>query len=207
MRLRQQKAAPDLVDRKRKWVLIAASAVALLTVGALVIGWLLYPSDRTPKGAYYRVVTAVNQGHAEAVFPYLETPAQHAAFTIHHYAAASAKAIEDAYPEAKKAQALERLRPLVAAKDGPGVFALYAERYGWLAQLRKDLSGVASIEIEGERATVQTVRGTRYAFRRRDNGMWGLTLFTGKLAADAEKAARDHSVIEAASKDFKAAKN
>ena len=50
---------------------------------------------------------------------------------------------------------------------------------------RRDLSGVARVEIEGERASVVTARGTRYPFRRRDNGIWGLTLFTAELMAEA----------------------
>ena len=44
------------------------------------------------------------------------------------------------------------------------------------------MSGIAKVEIAGDRATVETARGTRYAFRRRENGIWGLTLFTAPLA-------------------------
>jgi hypothetical protein len=86
------------------------------------------------------------------------------------------------------------------------VFALYAHQNAWLARLRKDMSAMASVEVTGERATVETVRGTRYPFRRRDNGIWGLTLFTAKLVAEAEKAARDHSLIEQAARDYERAR-
>jgi hypothetical protein len=187
--------------------LLRGSAFALIAlVIALVAGWAFYPTDRTPKGAYYRVVTAVNQRDAEAVFPYLETAAQHAAFSIHHYNADAVKRIREDYPDGEREQALEARLPMAEAHEGPGVFALYATRLGWMDRLRRDLSGVARVEIDGERATVETVRGTRYAFRKRDNGMWGLTLFTGKLVTDAEKAARDFSVIDTAAKDFAAAR-
>ena len=63
-------------------------------------------------------------------------------------------------------------------------------------------AGIAKVEIVGERATVQTVKGTRYAFRRRDNGIWGLTLFTAALHAEAEKAARDAALIEKNAGDY-----
>ncbi len=69
-------------------------------------------------------------------------------------------------------------------------------------RLRKDMSGVAKIDVQGERATVQTAHGTRYPFRRRDNGIWGLTLFTATLSAEAEKAARDLALIDKAASDY-----
>jgi len=49
---------------------------------------------------------------------------------------------------------------------------------------------------------VQTAHGTRYPFRRRDNGIWGLTLFTATLSAEAEKAARDLLLIDKAANDY-----
>ena len=94
-----------------------------------------------------------------------------------------------------------------AAPDGPDVFALFAARLGWVSLLRRDLSGVSKVDVEGERATVQTARGTRYSFRRRENGIWGLTLFTASLTAEAEKAARDLDVIEQAASDYARAKD
>ena len=92
------------------------------------------------------------------------------------------------------------------APDGSNVFALYAKQKGWLDRLRRDLSGVARVDIQGDRASVQTARGTRYPFRRRDNGIWGLTLFTASLTAEAERAARDASLVEQATKDYDRAK-
>jgi hypothetical protein len=63
------------------------------------------------------------------------------------------------------------------------------------------------VETRGERATVETARGTRYPFRRRpENGIWGLTLFTATLAAEAERAARDFALIERAADDYELAK-
>jgi hypothetical protein len=89
------------------------------------------------------------------------------------------------------------------APDGADVFALYAQRLGFVDRLRRDLSGVAHVEIQGERATVQTARGTRYPFRRRpENGIWGLTLFTAVLEAEAERAARDFALIDRAAGDY-----
>lgn len=186
--------------RTRRWLV---AVVVLVVVNAAL--WLLYPSDRTPKGAYYRVTVAVNRDKPEKLFPYLETAAQHAAFTIHKYSVDAIKRIEAAYPNEQAQREKERYVTLAALEPGPGVFRWYVEKYGWMDQLRRDMSGVASVEISGERATVETVRGTRYAFRMRENGMWGLSLFTARLVADAEKAARDYSVIDAAASDYERA--
>ncbi len=189
--------------RSRRLWLWAGAGLALLLL--LRIGWWLYPTDRTPKGAYYRIVTAVNRGDTRAIFPYVETRGQHAAFSIQGYSEKATDLVRRHYPEPEKQRLLARLQPLVDAQDGPGVFELYAQRHGWVAQLRKDLSGVANMVIEGDRATIETARGTRYPFRRRENGIWGLTIFTAQLVADAEKAARDYSVIQQAAEDYQAA--
>lgn len=186
-------------NRKVAWILALA---ALVVFGWFASSWLRYPSDRTAVGAYYRVMSAVNRGDVEALFPYIETDAQHAAFTIHDYVVKSYDRVNEAYPEPERSQQLQRLKPIQELQPGPGVFAWYARQQGWVDRLRRDLSGVASVEEQADRATVQTVRGTRYPFRRRDNGMWGLTLFTARLVADAEKAARDFSVIDAAASDY-----
>lgn len=186
--------------RRKRWVWIVS-----LAGFAYALAWLFYPSDRSPKGAYYRVTSAVNTGDTHRLFPYLETAAQHAAFTIHKYSVDALKRIDEAYPPEVARIERQRFADVAALEPGPGVFGWYAQRLGWMDRLRQDLSGVAKVEIQGERATVETVRGTRYAFRRRDNGMWGLTLFTSHLVADAEKAARDFSVIEAAAADYQSA--
>ncbi len=177
--------------------------VLLVGVG-LLVAWGLYPTDKSPRGSYYRVMSAVNSGRPEAVFPYVETEAQHAAFTIGKYHRDAKAIVERAYPEPARSQELARLQALAQVEPGPGVFRWYAERYGWIARLRRDLSGVESVEVNGDRATIVTARGTRYPFRRRDTGMWGLTLFTARLVADGKKAARDFEQIEAAAADYEA---
>jgi hypothetical protein len=58
------------------------------------------------------------------------------------------------------------------------------------------------VDAASERATVVTARGTRWPFRRRDNGIWGITIFTAELVAEAEKATRDLAVVESAAADY-----
>ncbi len=181
------------------WMLLAAMA--------LVLAWYFYPTDKSPRGSYYRVMSAVNRGEAEAVFPYIETEAQHAAFSIGKYTRQAMAVVERSYPEAARHAELARLRPLATVEPGPGVFAWYSEQHGWMARLRQDLSGVKAVEVNGDRATIETARGTRYPFRRRDTGMWGLTLFTARLVTDANKAARDLEQIQAAAADYEAGRS
>ena len=179
----------------------------LLGVGALVgarvvYAYVAFPSDRTPEGAYLRVAIAVNQGKPEAFFAYTETRAQHAAYTIRDFRKKSRERVLAAYPEPERTRLAREYAAEADAPDGADVFALYAKRYGWMARLRRDLSGVKKVEVAEDRATVETAHGTRYPFRRRENGIWGLTLFTPILDAEAERAARDHSVIEKAAADY-----
>ena len=94
------------------------------------------------------------------------------------------------YPAAERDALLGAWQPEANAPDGSDVFALVAQRRGWVARLRKDLSGAVSIDASGERATVVTARGTRYPFRKRDNGIWGLTIFTADLLTQQDAAER-----------------
>jgi hypothetical protein len=187
---------------KRRTVLIVAGGALLLPAGGFAWAWLTYPSDRTPEGAYLRVMNGVNRGRAQEIFAYTETPAQHACFTIRTYRRQARERVLAAYPEPERSRLAREYEAEATAADGADVFALYAERKGWINRLRRDLSGVKQVEIQGERATVETVRGTRYPFRRRDNGIWGLTLFTAVLVAEAEKAARDAGMIDKAAQDY-----
>jgi len=179
-------------------------AFVLLSLGAwFALAWLRYPSDRTPEGAYLRVVTAVNRGRAEDFFAYLETRAQHACFTIRDYRKRSRERVLAAYPEPERTRLAALYEEEAATPDGPQLFALFAKRRGWLTQLRRDMSGIAHVERRAERASIETVRGTRYPLRiREENGIWGLTLFTAELVAEAERAARDFELIERASLDY-----
>jgi len=47
-----------------------------------------------------------------------------------------------------------------------------------------------------------TARGTRYPFRRRENGIWGLTVFTAELLAEANRASRDLDMVNRAADDY-----
>jgi hypothetical protein len=174
---------------------------------ALAVGaWLAlrrpFPSDRTPEGAYLRIALALEEDRPRDTFAYLETEAQWACYTIRDDRAKAVARARASYPDAEGASLVAAWGPEADAADGADVFAIEATSRGWLARLRKDLSGVRSVDIEGDRATVITARGTRYPFRRRDNGIWGLTIFTADLVAAAEKATRDLSVVEAAADDY-----
>ena len=179
------------MPRRTQRVLAFLGVVAL---GLLAFRfWPRYPSNRTPEGAYLRVAKAVNLGHPEDFFAYLETAAQHAAYTIRDYRKRTRDRILSTYPDPERTRAAAEYGDVADAPDGQDVFAAFAVKRGWVGMLRRDLSGIARVEVQGERATVETVKGTRYPFRRRENGIWGLTLFTAVLVTEAERAARDSS--------------
>jgi len=192
------------VSRRR--LLWAGAFAGVAVVGSVVAAHVSYPSDRTPEGAYYRIVIAINRDAPGECFAYLETAAQHACFTIRDYRKRSRERILAAYPESEQQELLARHADEASAADGADVFALYARRLGWIKRLRRDLSGIGHVEVRAERATVETARGTRYPFRRRENGIWGLTLFTGALVAEAERAARDFEMIDRAARDYERAR-
>jgi hypothetical protein len=187
--------------RMRQWVVLGALVVA--------IAGLLYaavrrpfPSDRTPEGAYLRIAQAVAKDDPRATFAYLEDEAQWASFTIRDMRRRARDRIAASYPEPERTELLARHADVAAADDGSDAFALLYRQRGWSKRLRKDLSGVARVESEGERASVVTVHDTRWPFRRRKNGIWGLTIYTAELLAESEKATRDLAVVTSAADDY-----
>lgn len=161
-----------------------------------------FPPDHTPAGAYVRIAKAVSDGDARGMFPYLETDAQWASFTIRDARKTALEKVRASYPPEERRAYEAAYVALASAPDGPDAFAVLAVQHGWLTRLKRDLSGVASVEIDGPRASVVTARGTRYPFRLRENGIWGLTIFTADLLAEAQKASRDLAVVSAAADDY-----
>jgi len=120
---------------------------------------------------------------------------------------AAVSAIQQSYPEGPERDALlAAYRPEADAPDGPDVFLVLDKKHRFIARMRKDLSGIATIETQGDRATITTARGTRYTFRRRPNGVWGLTLFSAEMLDASERAARDLASVKAAAQDYARAK-
>jgi hypothetical protein len=167
--------------------ILLVAAITLVAVRAL---YRPFPPDTTPAGAYLRVALAISKQNERDMFAYLETDAQWSCFSIRDMRREAASLALAHYPKPEGENLAASVREEASAPDGPDVFVIMAKRKGFAARLRRDLSGVASVEIDGERASVVTARGTRYPFRRRENGIWGLTVFTAELMAERERAAR-----------------
>jgi hypothetical protein len=180
---------------------ILAGCLAALYAAFIVHSHVTFPKDTTPEGAYARIVLAVTKGNPRDCFAYLETQAQWAAYTIRDFRTKSARIVERDYPEAEKNALLAAYRGQADVPDAADTWLTLAEQRGYIARLRKDLSGMKGVEVSGE-----TARGTRYAFRRRDNGIWGLTTFTAELMAEADKAARDYEMVTKSARDYERAR-
>lgn len=188
----------DWLGRRRSLIIVA------LAMGAVVfaLAYRPVPPDRTPEGAFLRIAKSVAADDPKGFFAYLETEAQWACYTIRDARAKASARIAKSYPEPQRSELLAQYEREASAPDGSDVFALVYRERNWSRRLRKDLSGVARVEQEGERASVVTVQGTRWPFRRRDNGIWGITIFTAELVAESEKATRDLAVLSAAADDY-----
>jgi hypothetical protein len=187
---------------RRPYLWLLVGVVLLVAGGAVAIARRPFPADTTPEGAYARIALSIAERRPRDSFAYLETEAQWASFTIRDARKQACDLVRASYPADEREKLLAEWSAEADAPDGPDEFALLAAQRGWIARLERDLSGAAHVEVQGERATVVTARGTRYAFRRRDNGIWGLTLFTAELQAEAERASRDLEVVERAARDY-----
>jgi hypothetical protein len=187
----------------RRSILIGIGLLAC-GAGAFALVYRPFPSDRTPEGAYMRIARAAVEDNPLGFFAYLETEAQWACYTLRDTRRKASLLVAAHYPEPQRSQLLEEYKTFAEAPDGSDVFAYEYRAKRWSHRLRKDLSGVARVERDpsSDRATVVTARGTRWPFRLRENGIWGLTIFTAELAAEAEKATRDLAVVESAAADY-----
>lgn len=191
------------------WILVVPAGVVGLLLLANHLFWQLagrFPPDTTPEGAYLRIAAAITDNKPRDAFAYLEDQAQHAAYSIRDYRQKASARIAAAYPEPERSRLIEAYKVHATAEDGADIWVDIALHQGWVGRLRRDLSGVAHVEKLGERATIETSRGTRYGFRRRENGIWGLTMFTADLTAESERASRDADVVEKAAIDYERAK-
>ncbi len=193
------------MDRRR---IVIGGVLAAIVIGVVaVVFYKPFPPDKTPEGAYARIAKAIAEQRPRDVFPYLEQDAQDAAFSIHDMRKAARDAIASNYPQGAERDALlAAYRAEAEAPDGPDVFMLFDKKDHFIARLRKDLSGIAKVETAGDRATITTARGTRYTFRKRPNGVWGLTLFSAEMLDGSERAARDLASVRAAAEDYARAK-
>lgn len=178
-----------------------AAAVALGWGGLHLLFRRPFPSDQTPEGAYLRIAQAMAKDEPRQLFAYLEDEAQWASFTIRDMRRRARDRIATSYPEPERGTLLAQHGKVAAAEDGSDAFSVLFVQRGWARRLRKDLSGVQRVETDGDRASVVTVQGTRWPFRRRKNGIWGLTIFSAELLAESEKATRDLDVVNAAADD------
>jgi hypothetical protein len=187
---------------RRRIVVLIAAGLAVLGAWLAWRGLTQFPPDTTAEGAYLRIAYSISRGQPEECFAYLEQDAQDATYTILDYASKARLRIAESYPEPERSQALGAL----ALGERAASPAHSAAERGWIGRLRRDLSGVDRVDVAGERATVITARGTRYPFRRRPNGMWGLTVFTAELLGESERMARDWDRIQQAAADYERGK-
>jgi len=150
--------------RSRGMLVITTALLVVIGVGYFVVSHRPFPPETTPEGAYARIALFVAERRLRDAFPYLETDAQWASYTIRDMRRKACERVKSSYPAGERDQLLEAWREEADAPDGADVFALHAMSRGWVARLERDLSGVAHVEVQGERASVVTARGTRYPF-------------------------------------------
>jgi hypothetical protein len=201
------RAKPTLSALARSPLVLLFVAIAVVVeIGTKATGRKPFPPETDPAGAYARIALAVADRRPKDIFPYLETEAQWASFSLQKERKEACDKVRTNYPTGEQEKLLDTWKAEGDAADGPDAFARLAVTRGWIGRLERDLSGVDHVETHGDRATVVTARGTRYPFRRRENGIWGLTIFTAELTAEAERATRDLDVVEKAARDYDRAK-
>jgi hypothetical protein len=191
----------------RRWALLGLAALAVGLVALFVVrAFSSLPPETQPEGAYVRVAERISGGEERRVFALLDDRAKDACDRLWKARREASNRVDGAYPEPERTRLLEKYKPVAGAESAEEAWDVLAVRRGWIALLRKDLSGVTKVVVDdaggGEAATIETARGARYPFAKRANGTWGLSLFTAELVDDAWRAERDLEVIQKAAADY-----
>ena len=80
-----------------------------------------FPSDRTPDGAYLRIAKAIAEGDPRGIFPYLETDAQWACFTIRDARKKALDRVVASYPESQRREYEQAYSEEANAPDGSAI--------------------------------------------------------------------------------------
>lgn len=187
----------------RRWVLLGLAAL-VVALGALlaVRAFSALPPETAPEGAYVRVAERIARGDERSVFELLDDRAKDACSRLWRARREASNLVDGVYPEPERGRLLELWRPLASGESAADAWDVLSARRGWVSTLRKDLSGVVKVSVEGDSASIETARGARYPFAKRADGTWGLALFTADLVDDAWRAERDLEVIQRAAADY-----
>lgn len=186
----------------RRGIAVAVCAVAALGLWLLVQSVTRPPAATTPEGAYVLLTRTLSDGRDRDAYDLLDDPTRSACEDIVATAGRVARLVLAHFPEAQRESTLARYAPLAHGGDAAELWLDEAERNGWLQRLRSDLSGVAAVEREADRAVVVTVGGTRYPFSRRADGNFGLSAFGTELLRLRDRLAGDAALVEEAAQDY-----
>ena len=129
-------------------------------------------------------------GDARTASPTSRIEAQHAGYSIRDYRKRASDRVAAAYPEPERTRLLEAYSAHATRPTAPTCGSTWPSSAAGSAACAA-ISRASPRWRRAASAPPSRPRGTRYGFRRRENGIWGLTLFTAELAAEAERAARD----------------
>lgn len=187
-------------------MIIGFAVFAIATVAFVLFRALVSePAPTSPEGAYVRVAARISSGDAKGVYALLDDRARDACARLSRARKEASALVESTFPEPDRTRLLAEYEPIASAADLEGVWLALSSARGYATNLRRDLSGVASVERDVEAdgaATIVTARGARYPFTRRSDGTWGLSLFTEEIVTDAWRAERDLEIIQASSADY-----
>ena len=200
-------------SRMRHWplLLLAAAVFAAIWVGTYAIGHRPFPAETTPEGAYARVALSVEERRYKDIFPYLETEAQWAAYTIRDTRKKACRTVRASYVAGERERLLAEWREDAEARSTERTFFAIVARQrvggGW--RVSSETSPVARRASTSK----ESVRHGRHraghpvpVSTTRTMGSGGLTMFTAvELQADAERASRDlEEVVQRAADDYDA---
>jgi hypothetical protein len=153
-----------------KRVAIGLAVIALVAYLGFRFSARAFPPDRTPDGAYLRIAKSIADGDPRGIFPYLETDAQWASFTIRDERKKALERVRASYPPEERAAYEKAYAAEADAPDGPDVFALLAEQRGWIKRRSRLTARARPCRRRAARATrfacVTTASGGSRSSRR-----------------------------------------
>jgi len=154
------------------------------------------PDPRDIDGAIATALQHAEAGDAGHLFRVIDQRARHAMASIQQDRSEARRLVRASYPPATRDETLRSLGDAAGATSAADLFARRCDG-ACLAGLVDVLRAPASVQRDGDDATISTVHGGTFRMHRGNDGWWGLVWHTDELEAERNRAARDLEQIRA----------
>jgi len=189
-----------------KYVLLPISFILtfILTFGWLLTGCKTQPPDRTtPTGAFSRIARCIDGASTECLFTELDNETRWTVSSIHKILQQTRQTVEKSYPEdidLRNGVYGIWLKESTAQTDVE-MFDILCRKHQCLKSLARGFGAVKTKRVEGDIATITTMRDATFKLKKNKN-QWGIILLSDVLEGEKIRLSNSLKQIKRNAKEF-----